>query len=63
VKQSERWIASDSGVFGQSEAILKVNSIVRDEITTEFARKISDLIARLNEIRLTSKTPPGKRCW
>ncbi|MGB3240115.1 MAG: P-loop NTPase fold protein [Geitlerinemataceae cyanobacterium] len=30
---------------------LKANSVVREEITTEFARKISDLIDKINEIQ------------
>ena len=30
---------------------LKVNSVIRNEITVEFARKISELIARINEIQ------------
>ncbi len=42
------------------KAILKVNSIVRDEITTEFARKISDLIARLNEIQTYIENATGQ---
>lgn len=42
------------------KSILKVNSIVRDEITTEFARKISDLIARLNEIQTYIENATGQ---
>ncbi|BAU12957.1 hypothetical protein LEP3755_34930 [Leptolyngbya sp. NIES-3755] len=33
------------------KSILKVNSVIRNEITTEFARKISDLIAQINSIQ------------
>jgi nucleoside-triphosphatase THEP1/succinate dehydrogenase flavin-adding protein (antitoxin of CptAB toxin-antitoxin module) len=39
---------------------LKVNSVIRDEITTEFARKISDLIARLNEIQTYIENATGQ---
>ena len=33
------------------KSVLKVNSVVREEISTEFARKISDLIAQINLIQ------------
>lgn len=36
--------------LAQIKSKLKVNSVIRQEISTEFARKISDLIARINEI-------------
>ncbi len=36
--------------FAKLKATLKANSVIRDEIKTEFARRISDLIDRINEI-------------
>ncbi|MBW4690314.1 MAG: AAA family ATPase [Lyngbya sp. HA4199-MV5] len=42
------------------KSILKVNSVIRDEISTEFARKISDLIARLNEIQTYIENATGQ---
>jgi nucleoside-triphosphatase THEP1 len=42
------------------KSVLKVNSIVRDEITTEFARRISDLIARINEIQTYIENATGQ---
>ncbi|NJM48241.1 MAG: ATP-binding protein [Alkalinema sp. RU_4_3] len=42
------------------KSTLKVNSVVRDEITMEFARKISDLIAQINVIQAYIQTATGK---
>ena len=42
------------------KSILKVNSVIRDEITTEFARKISDLIVRINEIQTYIENATGQ---
>ncbi len=39
---------------------LRVNAIVREEITTEFARRISDLIDRINEIQAYIESATGK---
>jgi hypothetical protein len=39
---------------------LKVNSVIRDEITIEFARKISDLIAQINLIQTYIETATGQ---
>ena len=36
--------------FTKLKATLKANSVIREEIKTEFARKISDLVDRINEI-------------
>lgn len=33
------------------KAKLRINSVIREEITTEFARRISDLIGKINEIK------------
>ncbi len=40
---------------------LKVNSVKREELTTEFARKISDLIAKINEIQTYIANDTGKQ--
>jgi len=42
------------------KSILKVNSVVRNEISIEFARKISDLITRLNEIQAYIENSTGQ---
>ena len=39
---------------------LKVNSVIRKEISIEFARKISDLIARINEIQTYIENATGQ---
>lgn len=36
--------------FAKLKATLKANSVIREEITTEFSRRISDLIDRINDI-------------
>ena len=36
--------------FAKVKATLKANSVIREEITTEFSRRISDLIDRINDI-------------
>jgi energy-coupling factor transporter ATP-binding protein EcfA2 len=43
------------------KSTLKVNSVVRQEISTEFARKTSDLISRLNEIQAYLANATGQR--
>lgn len=43
------------------KSTLKVNSVVRDEISTEFARKISDLIAQINAIQIYISNATGQR--
>ncbi|NJO73502.1 MAG: ATP-binding protein [Leptolyngbyaceae cyanobacterium RM1_406_9] len=40
---------------------LKVNSVVRDEISVEFARKISDLIAQINAIQIYISNATGQQ--
>jgi energy-coupling factor transporter ATP-binding protein EcfA2 len=40
---------------------LKINSVVRDEISTEFARKISDLIAQINSIQVYITNATGRQ--
>ncbi len=40
---------------------LKINSIVGDEITQEFARKISDLIAKIDEIQTYIENATGRK--
>ncbi|MBD2329814.1 P-loop NTPase fold protein [Alkalinema sp. FACHB-956] len=40
---------------------MKVNSVIRKEITTEFARRISDLIAKINEIQVYIENATGQR--
>ncbi len=42
------------------KSILKVNSVLREEITIEFARKISDLIAQLNQIQIYIENATGQ---
>ena len=36
--------------FAKLKANLKANSVIREEITIEFSRRISDLIDRINDI-------------
>jgi energy-coupling factor transporter ATP-binding protein EcfA2 len=36
--------------FAKLKATLKANSVIREEITTEFARRVSDLVDRINDI-------------
>lgn len=43
------------------KSTLKVNSVVREEISTEFARKISDLIAQINAIQTYISNATGQR--
>ena len=43
------------------KSTLKVNSVVRQEISTEFARKTSDLIAQLNLIQIYIENATGQR--
>lgn len=43
------------------KSTLKVNSVVRQEISTEFARKISDLIAQINAIQTYISNATGQR--
>jgi nucleoside-triphosphatase THEP1 len=43
------------------KSTLKVNSVVREEISTEFARKISDLIAQINLIQAYILNATGKQ--
>jgi hypothetical protein len=43
------------------KSTLKVNSVVRQEISMEFARKTSDLISRLNEIQAYLANATGQR--
>jgi energy-coupling factor transporter ATP-binding protein EcfA2 len=43
-------IASIFKFFAEIRAKLKVDAVIRDEIKTEFVRRISDLIARIDEI-------------
>jgi nucleoside-triphosphatase THEP1 len=40
---------------------LKINSVVRDEISTEFARRISDLIAQINAIQIYITNATGQQ--
>lgn len=42
------------------KSILKVNSVIREEITIEFARKISDLIAQINLIQSAIENATGQ---
>jgi energy-coupling factor transporter ATP-binding protein EcfA2 len=43
-------IASIFKFFAELKAKLKVDAVIRDEIKTDFIRRISELIARINEI-------------
>ena len=43
------------------KSTLKVNSVVREEISTEFARKISDLITQINAIQTYISNATGQR--
>lgn len=40
---------------------MKVNSVIRQEITTEFARRISDLISKINEIQTYIENATGQK--
>lgn len=42
------------------KSVLKVNSVIREEITTEFARRISDLIAQINLIQTYIENATGQ---
>jgi len=42
------------------KAILKVNEVIREEIKTEFARRISDLVDRVNDIAVAIQAASGK---
>jgi energy-coupling factor transporter ATP-binding protein EcfA2 len=42
------------------KATLKLNSVIRDEIKTKFARRISDLVDRINEIAIAIQAAYGK---
>ena len=46
--------------FAKLKATLKANSVIRQEITTEFARRISDLVDRVNDIALAIKAASGQ---
>jgi energy-coupling factor transporter ATP-binding protein EcfA2 len=43
------------------KATLKTNSVIREEITQEFSRKIEDLIDKVNEIKTYIETETGKQ--
>ncbi len=46
--------------FAKLKATLKANSVIREEITTEFARRISDLVDRINDIAAAIQSACGK---
>jgi hypothetical protein len=47
-------------ILTKVKATLKVNAVIRDEIKTKFARRISDLVDRINEIASAIQTAYGK---
>jgi energy-coupling factor transporter ATP-binding protein EcfA2 len=46
--------------FAKLKATLKANSVIREEIKLEFARKISDLVDRVNDIAIAIQAASGK---
>ncbi len=46
--------------FAKIKAILKANEVIREEIKTEFARRISDLVDRVNDIAVAIQAASGK---
>jgi nucleoside-triphosphatase THEP1 len=46
--------------FTKIKAILKANAVTREEIKTEFARRISDLVDRVNDIAVAIQAASGK---
>jgi len=46
--------------FAKLKATLKANSVLREEITIEFSRRISDLVDRINEIASAIQAACGK---
>lgn len=46
--------------FAKLKATLKANSVIREEITTEFSRRISDLVDRINDIAGAIQAGCGK---
>jgi GTPase SAR1 family protein len=46
--------------FAKLKATLKANSVIREEITTEFARRISDLVDRINDIAAAIQATSGQ---
>ncbi|MCP2732126.1 P-loop NTPase fold protein [Limnofasciculus baicalensis] len=46
--------------FAKLKATLKANSVIREEIATEFARRISDLVDRVNDIAIAIQAVYGK---
>lgn len=47
--------------FTKLKAILKANSVIREEIKTEFARRITDLVNRVNDIAIAIQAASGKQ--
>ncbi len=46
--------------FAKLKATLKANSVIREEIKVEFARRISDLVDRVNDIAIAIQAALGK---
>jgi hypothetical protein len=46
--------------FAKLKATLKANSVIREEIKIEFARRISDLVDRVNDIAISIQAASGK---
>ncbi|NES23883.1 MAG: ATP-binding protein [Symploca sp. SIO3E6] len=47
--------------FTKLKATLKANSVIREEIKTEFARRISDLVDRINDIAVAIEAASGQK--
>jgi hypothetical protein len=47
--------------FAKLKATLKANSVIREEIKTEFARRITDLVDRVNDIAIAIQAASGKQ--
>jgi hypothetical protein len=46
--------------FAKLKATLKANSVIREEITIEFSRRISDLVDRINDIAIAIQAGCGQ---
>jgi hypothetical protein len=54
---SQTWFVK---FFAKLKATLKANSVIREEIKVEFARRISDLVDRVNDIAIAIQAASGK---
>jgi len=50
-------------LLAKLKATLKTNSVIREEITIEFSRRISDLVDRINDIASAIQAGAEKKLW